>query len=390
METYEIKRKLKKKIKNNAKGLFKILQKVHQSWKTILNIPVTFREYGIVKKQLKNINDDAKKILYVGIPLHPNLGDQAQYYCILKWSEINYPDSVIIEVPDCLINSNLLGIVSNKLKKIIKDTDIIFFQSGYRTSDIANYRGEYAHRKILDYFPNNPIIVFPQTVNFANEKEAGKSKEAYSKGKKVLFLARDKKSYDTAKNLYTKNSIDLYPDIVTSLIGKYKYNNERNGILCCLRRDAEKFYENDELEKMIDKLKKIYNVSRNDTTINVSYKTLKENLKDILEKTFEDFSKYKVIITDRYHGTIFSLISNTPTIVLGSTDHKLSSGVDWFKGISGFEGYIYYAKNLEEAIKLANDLYNRKYIYSLPEYFSKKYYDKLKEKFEEETGSVNR
>ena len=312
MEKYEIKRIIKRR----TKKVYKILQKVKKSLNPLFMLPVTKREYNILNERLKKIVNGKEKILYVGIPLHSNLGDQAQYYCITEWIKENYPDREIIELPDCLINSNFRGIMTKKIVPIISEKDVIICQSGYRTADVANYQGEYAHRKIIKYFSNNQILVLPQTVNFANPKEAKLSSEAYSKGKKVMFLARDTKSYETAKKLYKNNKVGLYPDIVTTLIGQYKYQNKRDGILCCLRRDGEKYYENDQLEEMINKLTKIGNVSRNDTTINIEYEKLKNNLKEILENTFEEFSKYKLIITDRYHGTIFGLISNTPTIVL--------------------------------------------------------------------------
>ncbi len=376
MEKYEVKRIIKQK----AKGLFKILQKINKALNPLFMRPVTKREYKILTENLKNIDNEKEKILYVGIPLHTNLGDQAQYYCITKWINENYPNREIIELPDCLINSNFKGIMTKKIKPIIDENDIIVCQSGYRTADFANYQGENAHRKIIEYFSNNQILVLPQTVNFVNPNEAKLSSEAYSKGKKVMFLARDNKSYEMAKKLYKNNTVDLYPDIVTTLIGQYQYQNNRNGILCCLRRDGEKYYENSQLEEMIKKLSDIGNVSRNDTTINIEYEELKNNLKNILEETFEDFSKYKLIITDRYHGTIFGLISNTPTIVLSSADHKLSSGVDWFKNVKGFENYVFYANNLEEAVNIAKKIYNKEYQYNLPEYFKNEYYDKLKDK----------
>ena len=135
---------------------------------------------------------------------------------------------------------------------------------------------------------------------------------------------------------------------------------------------------------MMSELKKITKVDRIDTTISTKYTELKKELKSIIENTIEQFSKYKVVITDRYHGTIFSLASNTPTIVINSTDHKLSSGVDWFKDKEEFKGYIFFAQSLEEAQKLAEDIYRNKKDYKvLPEYFRTHYYDKLKEKFEE-------
>ena len=151
-----------------------------------------------------------------------------------------------------------------------------------------------------------------------------------------------------------------------------------------MRRDGEKLYENEDIDKMMSELKKITKVDRTDTTISTKYTELKKELKSIIENTIEQFSKYKVVITDRYHGTIFSLASNTPTIVINSTDHKLSSGVDWFKDKEEFKGYIFFAQSLEEAQKLAEDIYRNKKDYKvLPEYFRTHYYDKLKEKFEE-------
>lgn len=377
MEVYEIKRL----IKQNTNWLYKILKKVKIVLDYLKRIPMKFREYKKVKNILKFVNKNQKKILYVGIPLHPNLGDQAQYYCITKWLKENYSEYKIIEIPDILINSNFMRI-NKRIFDIINLNDIIVFQSGYRTTDVANIKGEYAHRKIIQMFPENKILVFPQTINFKSVKEMKASKEAYSKGKRILFLARDKKSFDIAKDNYVANKVELYPDIVTSLIGKYNFKNNRDGILCCMRRDGEKLYENVDIDKMMNDLRKIAKVDRNDTTISIKYDELKANLLKIIENTIENFSKYKVVITDRYHGTIFSLASNTPTIVINSTDHKLSSGVDWFKDKKEFDGYIFFANTLDEAKNIAEEIYRTKTKYeALPEYFNSHYYDKLKELF---------
>lgn len=43
--------------------------------------------------------------------------------------------------------------------------------------------------------------------------------------------------------------------------------------------------------------------------------------------------KAKLVITDRYHGLIFSVITHTPVIVFKSFDTKISSGVKWFKDL---------------------------------------------------------
>jgi exopolysaccharide biosynthesis predicted pyruvyltransferase EpsI len=41
-------------------------------------------------------------------------------------------------------------------------------------------------------------------------------------------MARDKVSYETAKDMLTSAEVLIYPDIVTSLIGKYSFNDKRN------------------------------------------------------------------------------------------------------------------------------------------------------------------
>ena len=101
-----------------------------------------------------------------------------------------------------------------------------------------------------------------------------------------------------------------------------------------------------------------------------------DNFKKILMKTIIDYSKYKVIITDRYHGTIISNIANTQVIVLKTNDHKVTSGVDWFIK-NGYKN-IRLAKNLDEAYSYAAELYNNNSPCNNPNIFKTKYYDCLK------------
>lgn len=41
--------------------------------------------YNCVKQQLENNRDGRKRIYYLGIPTHTNLGDLAQGMCIRQW-----------------------------------------------------------------------------------------------------------------------------------------------------------------------------------------------------------------------------------------------------------------------------------------------------------------
>ena len=82
-----------------------------------------------------------------------------------------------------------------------------------------------------------------------------------------------------------------------------------------------------------------------------------------------------MVITDRYHGTIFSLVAGTPVIIIKTTDHKVVTGAEWFRGV--YDDYVYLAETLDEAYELAKKLLSASLTNRLLPYFEKNYYDKL-------------
>ena len=367
---------LKRMIRKN-KLLCKIIKSIYRpiSWLSMLPSSIAASRLAIERIQGVNAVPRQMNIFYFGVPAHSNLGDQAQWYCIKKWLNLNYPQSEIVEFTDNMIKDNRYGLL-DLLKQKIRAEDLIVFQSGYCTTD-QNMPAEIMHRVIIKEFPNNQIIVFPQTVNYFLKKEQQISSAIYNTHEKMLLLARDKVSFSLAQEIFSKVKIDLYPDIVTSLIGKYTFNFKRDKVLFCMRNDAEQFYEKSDIQNLRERISPQIETEITDTSINMDGAELQKNIQNVLEHTFEQYSRYKAIITDRYHGTIFSLIAGTPVVVLDSTDHKLSSGVDWFKDI--YPGYIFFAHNLTEAYSYIQEiLANQSYNYKLDDYFDREYYQKLK------------
>jgi exopolysaccharide biosynthesis predicted pyruvyltransferase EpsI len=165
------------------------------------------------------------------------------------------------------------------------------------------------------------------------------------------------------------------PDVVTSLIGDKTFSyssSKRSGVMFCIRNDGEKFYSDDQILSLRKKFIGI-KTSVCDTTIFKSAWVWNKQRELLLREILENFSKQQLIITDRYHGTIFSQIVNTPVIVLSSTDHKLSSGVSWFPKMY-FEKNVFFAVNLNEAFAIAKQILERKGVIENPSYFRDKYY----------------
>ncbi|HDL64664.1 MAG TPA: hypothetical protein ENH12_04665, partial [Proteobacteria bacterium] len=79
-----------------------------------------------------------------------------------------------------------------------------------------------------------------------------------------------------------------------------------------------------------------------DTTFSASIKA--GNREALLIQTLNYFSSFDGVITDRYHGVIFSVICRRPCLVLPTVDHKLTSAIEWFTEVP----FITIARNLDE------------------------------------------
>lgn len=346
-------------------------------------------KYSIVRlKQLLNffrvalnvISRKNKKTIWVfGSPNHSNLGDQAQTYCIERWANENYPKhSVFIFIQ---FVSKLDYLLLKVLRKIIGKDDILICHSGYHMTELYPLHKIYS--AVACEFLDFPLVIFPQTVNFSSIEEGMRVAKIFDSHPNCTLLCRDAVSFETAKQLFKKTKLLLYPDVVTTMIGKYTFSYKRKGVLCCMRNDKEAFYTAEQIlklrERIVSELNEIADIG--DTTICRSAKEIISDRKKVLEEYWDNFAHYKVIITDRYHGTIFSLIAGTPVVVIGSTDHKLSSGVKWFpKEI--FSDYVSFAQNLEEAFEMAKERIKNPPQNSLPPYFVTEYYFKLRDRLE--------
>ncbi len=357
---------------------------MHLAYKLLHN-PVTRKFKFIVKsfllkyKYSKNIHEGLKKqkpiIYYCGIPAHGNLGDLAQGVCIRRWLTKNYPEYHVTEIEtDSLVNTKF-SCLKNLKKAFDDEKDFIVFQSGYTTTDLGGF-ADPMHQAVIQALPNARILMMPQTIFFQTEKRKELCSKVYNSHTKMLFLARDNVSFEMAKEMFPDLKIVCYPDIVTTLIGTIESNQNREGIIFCLRNDTEKYYSDEELAVLENKCKAFASIDRTDTT--KGKEVVKEAEKFIFSE-IEYYSKFKVMITDRYHGTILSLVAGTPVIIIKTTDHKVVTGADWFKGV--YDDYVYLANDLNEAYELAKQIYLRKEYKTLESCFEENYYDKLPDIF---------
>ena len=328
---------------------------------------------NLIKQTIKEIRGQSTTpcIYYFLTPTHSNLGDQAQLLCWLNLFKKWYPGYRVIALP-LIVGTDE---VFERIREKISEEDMIFIHSGYLVCDL--YNNWQMLCKVVDTFPNHKITILPQTVHFLNQSIQETVALSFYRHKNLHLICRDEVSFMKAKHIFPKTDVSLKPDVVTSLIGT-NYVQEsinRDGLLFCMRNDAEKLYSAEQINDFRNKLNGVH-VDYADTTISANVWDWVNEREEIIKTFLYKFSEYQVIVTDRYHGTIFSQIVNTPVVVLASSDHKLKSGVDWFpKEMYGKN--IMFAEDLDEAYQMVLQILSRKgKIIKNPSYFLDAFYSK--------------
>lgn len=308
-----------------------------------------------LNKKYKNLKDK-KKIFIFGSPHHGNLGDQAIVVAEYKFLKDNCPEYEIIDI-DISIYYKHIKII----KRYINDSEIIFLHGG------GNFGNQYIfdeniRRNVIENFPNNKIMLFPQTMYFTNNEngkmELEKSKKIYGAHSNLILVAREEVSFKLMKENFKNNTIILTPDIVLYL-DKSKKELNRSGALFCLRSDVESKLSEVEKKEILELLRANYNnVKITDTTVKQLIR--KDEREYILNSKFDEFRNAELVITDRIHGMVFAAITATPCIALSNYNQKVSGTYEWIKHLE----YIKFANDINEVRRYINELrVSKKYQY---------------------------
>lgn len=265
-----------------------------------------------------------------------NLGDVAITYAQEKFLRENYPDFEIIDVPISKTLSHLKA-----LRQICTPEDIITVVGGGNMSDLY-YDIELLRQMVVNLFPHNKVILFPQTM-FFSETLGGKylhfkAKRTYLRHKNLTITARERWSFQTMKSMVP--CCRLVPDIVMSL-DKREPTSERKGITICLRNDAESGLSNRIKDVLRGEISNNYVIKEYDTHIGRCNLSLDKRVNE-LNNIWAQFRSSEWIITDRLHGMIFAFITATPCIVLPNNNYKIEGCYSWIKNC----GYIYFMNEL--------------------------------------------
>ncbi|HEY9849895.1 MAG TPA: polysaccharide pyruvyl transferase family protein [Leptolyngbyaceae cyanobacterium] len=288
----------------------------------------------------RNIKNQ-RKIIYALTPppYWPNVGDQAQAIAIHAWLKNHFPTLPVIEVhkDEC---QDLLP----ALKSLVGPTDIFFLHSGGNLGDRGKW-SESRRRLLITTFPNNQIVSLPQTIYFSDtpigRQEQENTRRIYATHPKLTIMGRDPRSGEIAAQMFPNAQTFCRPDFVLSMPPREpKEQNNPPKALLCLRLDDESALKEEQRQEIGNRLP--YKCQYYDTTLDKPIAAGEREA--VLENTLDLFMSSDVVVTDRYHGLIFSVLCRKPCVVISTVDHKLTSAMDWFNEVP----FVTLAQSIDE------------------------------------------
>lgn len=195
---------------------------------------------------------------------------------------------------------------------------------GGNFGDLWRIHTNYRH-KILKLFQNNQIIFFPQTINYANTQLAIEDSKLYSVVKNLTITVRSHDSVNFALKYFSKNKVLFVPDMAFMLGPQRAIQEPIFDVFILKRKDKESKFNTSEWYGAIELLNqnKYSYVIKDwfDYKINITDRTILS--KERVRLVNKILSQGKVILTDRLHASLFSLLLGKPHVIVDDKFKKI-------------------------------------------------------------------
>ncbi len=168
--------------------------------------------------------------ILLDLPYYTNIGD------VLIWKGTE--DFLSGASGKCLYRAS----IETYVRPDISTETIILLQGGGNFGDLWRRHTDFVMR-VLNDFPDNKVIILPQTVHYKSREVLMADALQMSKHKNLIICARDKVTYQILNNHFKVSNILLLPDMAfcinSSLLKKYAKNSKAK-YLFFYRKDVER------------------------------------------------------------------------------------------------------------------------------------------------------
>ena len=308
-------------------GLLSLLDQEHsvmvlEELKRILYWPIgVIKAYNRSKKR-KAYPEEPVRVFLLNIPSHGNLGDH-----LISVVEQDFLKEICPEKRVLLVTSADLYFSWRIALAFVRKEDILCITGGGFMGSLYGDEGRIL--AIIRKYRYNKIIFFPQSFYYEKTpsglKKTAKAARTLSMHKNLFVMTRDKTSYELVRNVLmrmAKERVFLVPDI--TLYAHYPLDRHREGVLWCVRNDAESLMKNEVLIETISKNLSSSCLNQRSTDTYSPYPIPEEEERNKVFAKLTEFASTQLVITDRLHGMILSAITDTPVIALDNISKKIS------------------------------------------------------------------
>lgn len=291
-------------------------------------------------QQLSSASKTQERILLIGSPEHGNLGDHAIAEAEKRFFREHCAGTEVVD-----ISMPFYRAYHRRIGTLARQTDRIAISGGGWLGNVW-YHNEKTVLDIVKRFPNNRIVILPQTIWYQHARNKSRqmlrARRIYHAHKNLTLLLREKDSLAISKTLCP--DARYCPDMCLYL--DERKPREREGVLLCFRQDREKTLGDGVVRAIEDFLLEQGVFFRYTTTV-LSKPVFGAQSALALEKKFEEFRASRLVITDRLHAALFSAVTGTPCVAFDNLTKKVSGVLAECRGSSA----PYLAANEEDAIE---------------------------------------
>ena len=285
-----------------------------------------YKPVGAVKTLVRSLrrkrNHGAEaRIFLLNIPSHGNIGDHLISVAEQAFLKEYFPDRQVVPVTSADLFFSIRFALSD-----VRNQDILCVTGGGFMGSL--YAEEKRFLTVISRFPDNKIVFFPQSFYYApsedRQRRIDRAARVFSAHRNLYVAARDSDSYSLLKNQLmpaAEGRISLVPDIAFFLRANFRH--AREGVLFCIRNDAESLAANAPLLESLRTAVAGKGLLQRNTDTYVTRSIPVDMEAEEVSLKMDEFSKAQLVVTDRLHGMILAVITQTPVIVLDNSTGKV-------------------------------------------------------------------
>ena len=230
--------------------------------------------------------------------------------------------------------------------------------------------------RVIEENPDRKIIQMPQTIDFLDKSALERAQAVYSRHPDLTLMIRDRAGCETTRELFPDNRVVYCPDLGFGAGPLPPVSEPIRDVVMLKRRDQESMHEKDDVGRafpgvprtewhasVADNFKwwpvslvnsAIHKVPRVRVRAYPYARWAFDYQCDLIIRNAVDIlSEGKVVVTDRLHAAVFSVLLDKPVVMVDNANKKISA---IYRDYLGSAPGTHLARDFDEAARIVTTL----------------------------------